>query len=112
MIDDLNPLYVYEAKMSLFTRMAQTRPGAERLLEAQILPILSQCEFLDARPEEDQSFMGAWRGVLACRLANVWCRPRFVFTLGDSAVPSAVYASVAARRRHARFSGYKAYDSK
>lgn len=56
--DDLNPLYVYEAKMSLFTRIAQTRPGAERLLEAQILPILSQCEYLDTRPEEDQSFMG------------------------------------------------------
>ncbi|KAF9238369.1 nucleoporin Nup186/Nup192/Nup205 [Melanogaster broomeanus] len=55
--DDLNPLYVYETKMSLFTRMAQTRPGAERLLEAQILPILAQCEFLDTRPEEDQSFM-------------------------------------------------------
>jgi len=55
--DDLNPMYVYEAKMSLFTRMAQTRPGAERLLEAQILPILSQCEYLDTRPEEDLSFM-------------------------------------------------------
>ncbi|KAG8215255.1 hypothetical protein J3R82DRAFT_8809, partial [Butyriboletus roseoflavus] len=55
--DDLNPLYVYEAKMSLCTRMAQTRSGAERLLEAQILPILSQCEYLDTRPEEDQSFM-------------------------------------------------------
>lgn len=38
--------------------MAQTRPGAERLLEAQILPTLSQCDFLDARPEADQSFMG------------------------------------------------------
>ena len=59
--DDLNPLYVYEAKMSLFTRIAQTRPGAERLLEAQILPILSQCEYLDTRPEEDQSFMGMYR---------------------------------------------------
>ncbi|KAL4071568.1 nucleoporin Nup186/Nup192/Nup205 [Scleroderma yunnanense] len=55
--DDLNPLYVYEAKMSLFIRMAQIRPGAERLLEAQILPILAQCEFLDTRPEADQSFM-------------------------------------------------------
>ncbi|KAH7882163.1 nucleoporin Nup186/Nup192/Nup205 [Phlebopus sp. FC_14] len=55
--DDLNPLYVYEAKMSFFIRMAQTRPGAERLLEAQILPILAQCEFLDTRPEEDQSFL-------------------------------------------------------
>jgi nuclear pore complex protein Nup205 len=44
--------------MSLFIRMAQTRAGAERLLEAQLLPILSQCDYLDARPEADQSFMG------------------------------------------------------
>ena len=58
LVDDLNPLYVYEAKMSLFTRMAQIRHGAERLLEAQILPVLAQCEFLDTRPEADQSFMG------------------------------------------------------
>ncbi|EGO28547.1 hypothetical protein SERLADRAFT_413403 [Serpula lacrymans var. lacrymans S7.9] len=55
--DDLNPLYVYESKMSLLIRMTQNRLGAERLLEAQILPILAQCEFIDARPEADQSFM-------------------------------------------------------
>ncbi|KAK7055118.1 nucleoporin Nup186/Nup192/Nup205 [Favolaschia claudopus] len=55
--DDLNPLYVYEAKMSLFVRMSQTRLGAERLLEAQLIPTLSQCDYLDARPEADQSFM-------------------------------------------------------
>lgn len=55
--DDLNPLYVYEAKMSLFIRMTQTRVGAERLLEAQLIPILAQCDYLDARPETDQSFM-------------------------------------------------------
>ncbi|KAJ7584798.1 nucleoporin Nup186/Nup192/Nup205 [Mycena floridula] len=55
--DDLNPLYVYEAKMSLFVRMAQTRVGAERLLEAQLIPVMAQCDYLDARPEADQSFM-------------------------------------------------------
>ncbi|GLB44615.1 putative nuclear pore complex scaffold, nucleoporins 186/192/205 [Lyophyllum shimeji] len=55
--DDLNPLYVYEAKMSFFIRMTQTRAGAERLLEAQLVPVLAQCDFIDARPEEDQSFM-------------------------------------------------------
>ncbi|KAG6890211.1 hypothetical protein C0995_010222 [Termitomyces sp. Mi166 len=38
--DDLNPLYVYEAKMSFFIRMAQTRAGAERLLEAQLIDAL------------------------------------------------------------------------
>ncbi|KAF8970600.1 nucleoporin Nup186/Nup192/Nup205 [Flammula alnicola] len=55
--DDLNSLYVYEAKMSLFIKMAQTRAGAERLLEAQLLPILAQCDYLDTRPEADQSFI-------------------------------------------------------
>ncbi|KAF9463318.1 nucleoporin Nup186/Nup192/Nup205 [Collybia nuda] len=55
--DDLNPLYVYEAKMSLFVRMTQTRGGAERLLEAQLIPMFAKCDYLDARPEADQSFM-------------------------------------------------------
>ncbi|KAH8115108.1 nucleoporin Nup186/Nup192/Nup205 [Phellopilus nigrolimitatus] len=55
--DDLNPLYVYEAKMSFLIRIAQTRQGAERLLESRILPILSQVDFLDARPEADESFL-------------------------------------------------------
>ncbi|PPQ71980.1 hypothetical protein CVT26_007136 [Gymnopilus dilepis] len=55
--DDLNALYVYESKMSLFIRMAQTRSGAERLLEAQLLPILAQCDYIDTRPEADQAFI-------------------------------------------------------
>ncbi|KAF9477995.1 hypothetical protein BDN70DRAFT_880524 [Pholiota conissans] len=55
--EDLNSLYVYEAKMSLFIRMTQTRAGAERLLEAQLLPILAQCDYLDTRPEADQAFI-------------------------------------------------------
>ncbi|PFH47615.1 hypothetical protein AMATHDRAFT_67405 [Amanita thiersii Skay4041] len=55
--DDLNPLYVYEAKMSFFIRLAQTRNGAERLLEAQLLQILARCDYLDATPEADQAFM-------------------------------------------------------
>ena len=44
--------------MSFFIRMGQSRPGAERLLEAQLLPILAQCDYLDTRPEADQSFLG------------------------------------------------------
>ena len=44
--------------MSLFIRMAQTRAGSERLLEAQVLHVLAQCDYLDALPEADQSFMG------------------------------------------------------
>ncbi|KAI0944532.1 hypothetical protein AcW1_002214 [Taiwanofungus camphoratus] len=55
--DDLNTLYVYEAKMSLLIRMAQNRQGAERLLEARAIPVLADCDYLDARPEADQAFM-------------------------------------------------------
>lgn len=55
--DDLNPLYVYEAKMSFLIRLAQTRAGAERLLEAQLLPMLARFDYLDATPEVDQAFM-------------------------------------------------------
>jgi nuclear pore complex protein Nup205 len=38
--------------------MSQTRVGAEKLLDAQIIPILAKCDYLDARPEADQSFIG------------------------------------------------------
>jgi nuclear pore complex protein Nup205 len=44
--------------MSLFIRMSQTRQGAEKLLEAQFIPVLSQCDYLDSMPEADQAFMG------------------------------------------------------
>jgi nuclear pore complex protein Nup205 len=44
--------------MSLFIRIAQTRQGAERLIEARVLPILADCDFLDTLPEVDQSFIG------------------------------------------------------
>ncbi|KAI0042606.1 hypothetical protein FA95DRAFT_1610066 [Auriscalpium vulgare] len=55
--DDLNSLYVYEAKLSLLIRIARTRQGAERLLEARVLPTLGDCEYLDTLPEADQSFI-------------------------------------------------------
>ncbi|KAF9815688.1 hypothetical protein IEO21_04405 [Rhodonia placenta] len=55
--DDLNALYVYEAKMSLLIRMTKTRQGTERLLESRAIPILADCDYLDARPEADQAFI-------------------------------------------------------
>ena len=57
-LDDLNSLYVYKAKTSLFIHIAQTCQGAERLIEARVLPILADCDFLDTLPEVDQSFIG------------------------------------------------------
>lgn len=85
--------------MSFLIRMAQTRPGAERLLEARIFPVLSQCEFLDTRPEADQSFMGTWAISLrmSLRAEFILLRPGLFLTFGDSAIPSAVHAGTSAR---------------
>jgi len=63
--DDLNALYVYETKMSLLMQVSQTRQGAERLLESRVITILSQCDYLDARPEADQMFVGMWNQYLS-----------------------------------------------
>ncbi|CAE6492429.1 unnamed protein product [Rhizoctonia solani] len=54
--ESLNALYVYEAKMSLLIKIAQTRQGADRLQDARLLAVLSQCDFLNARPEKDVDF--------------------------------------------------------
>lgn len=45
--------------------MAQTRAGAERLLESQLVVVLAQCDYLDTHPETDQSFIGK---ILICFL--------------------------------------------
>jgi nuclear pore complex protein Nup205 len=44
--------------MSLFMRMAQTKAGAERLLECHLITTLARCDYIDARPESDQAFIG------------------------------------------------------
>ncbi|EST05651.1 Nucleoporin [Kalmanozyma brasiliensis GHG001] len=53
----LNALYVYEARLAFFNRMAQTRDGAERLLNAKIFDVLAQSDYLAARPDQDQEFV-------------------------------------------------------
>ncbi|KAJ1966058.1 hypothetical protein GGI12_000323 [Dipsacomyces acuminosporus] len=46
----LNPLYIYEAKMAFFLRLAQRQDGAEKLMENGILDVLADCAFLDLKP--------------------------------------------------------------
>ncbi|KAH8101334.1 nucleoporin Nup186/Nup192/Nup205 [Cristinia sonorae] len=55
--DDLNALYAYEACMSLFSRVVQSKIGAEQLLNGGLVRVLSKCDFIDARPEveDDQA---------------------------------------------------------
>lgn len=55
----LNALYVYEAQMSFLIRVASTREGAEKLLGAEVLSRLAECEYLGARPLAEADSMGA-----------------------------------------------------
>lgn len=53
----LNALYVYEAQLAFFARLAQSSQGADRLLEAKIFEVFAQADYLAARPEQDQDFV-------------------------------------------------------
>ena len=55
----LRPLYLYEAKMAMFTRMASSRLGAESLLENKILSCLSSMSVVDQHPDVHDGFNGA-----------------------------------------------------
>jgi hypothetical protein len=79
--------------MSLFIRMAQTRSGAERLLDSQLIPILAQCDYLDARPEADQTFLGELLPInVDWSLSNSYCRSRFVLTFCCATLSPALHA--------------------
>jgi nuclear pore complex protein Nup205 len=56
--ESLNALYVYEAKMSFLIRIAATKEGAEKLLEAQALHKLAACSFIEDRPKLGGMAMG------------------------------------------------------
>lgn len=71
--------------MALLIRIAQTQSGAEKLLDCRVLHVLSHCDFIDARPEGDQSFMGAFINPLRRHYLTVRHKDC------DSFLPSAVY---------------------
>ncbi|KOX72429.1 hypothetical protein WN51_01529 [Melipona quadrifasciata] len=54
----LRPLYLYEAKMATFCRMASTRLGAESLLENKILSCISNMLVFDRHPDVYIAFEG------------------------------------------------------
>ncbi|RVE72288.1 hypothetical protein OJAV_G00060240 [Oryzias javanicus] len=49
----LKPLYLYESKMALLTRVAKTSQGAVELLRCGLLPQLMECQVFDMVPESD-----------------------------------------------------------
>lgn len=51
--EPLKALYIYESKMALLTRVAQSTDGAKVLLQAGLLSRLAECAFLDHKPEHD-----------------------------------------------------------
>ncbi|CAK9815211.1 Nuclear pore complex protein Nup205 [Anthophora plagiata] len=57
-VQTLRPLYLYEAKMATFCRMASTRLGAENLLENKILSCMSSMVVFDHHPDVHIAFEG------------------------------------------------------
>ena len=51
----LQALYIYESKMALLTRVAQSSEGAKVLLQAGLMSRLAECAFLDQRPEQERT---------------------------------------------------------
>ncbi|KAF6731284.1 Nuclear pore complex protein Nup205 [Oryzias melastigma] len=49
----LKPLYLYESKMALLTRVAKTSQGAVELLRCGLLPQLMECQVFDMVPDSD-----------------------------------------------------------
>ncbi|XP_071943661.1 nuclear pore complex protein Nup205-like [Antedon mediterranea] len=60
--EPLRALYIYESKMSLLTRIGETTNGAEVLLQQGIMGRLSECQFLELRPERDITRRGDGAG--------------------------------------------------
>ncbi|KAK4703077.1 hypothetical protein P7C70_g3143, partial [Phenoliferia sp. Uapishka_3] len=53
--ESLSAFYIFTSQMAFLIRLASTREGAEKLLDANLLGRLSECEYLGARPEDDAS---------------------------------------------------------
>ncbi|KAG4088552.1 hypothetical protein H8356DRAFT_1056734 [Neocallimastix lanati (nom. inval.)] len=56
MEDSIVSLFTFEAKMTLFLRICQSREGVKKLIENGILENLIDCSYLDYRPEIDTNF--------------------------------------------------------
>ncbi|XP_045195259.2 nuclear pore complex protein Nup205-like [Mercenaria mercenaria] len=53
-VDNLKVLYLYESKLSLLTRAAETAVGASTLLRCGVMEQLAACSFFDMRPDIDR----------------------------------------------------------
>ncbi|KAL4232887.1 hypothetical protein ACF0H5_007574 [Mactra antiquata] len=54
-LDDLKVFFLYESKLSLLTRIAETVAGATALLSCGVMQQLAGCSFFDMRPDYDRS---------------------------------------------------------
>ncbi|KAJ3416468.1 hypothetical protein HDV05_001626 [Chytridiales sp. JEL 0842] len=51
--DALKSFFIFEAKLSMFLRIAQSRDGSEKLLDSGIVEAFAECRFIDEKPERD-----------------------------------------------------------
>jgi hypothetical protein len=54
----LRSFFIFEAKLSMFLRIAQSRDGAEKLIDGGIVEAVTDCSFIDERPERHTSSEG------------------------------------------------------
>lgn len=80
------PLYIYEAKMSLFLRLSLCKQGAKLLIENRIVDVLSHCQFISARPEAVPYYknngkldtaIDNWIHILICHIRSYANRDQF-----------------------------------
>lgn len=48
--DDVNPIFVLEAKLTMMLRVAQAETGGRRLIQAGFLKTLGACDFISRQP--------------------------------------------------------------
>ncbi len=48
----MNHFFIFESKMSLLLRLSQLRQGSEQMLKENLMEVLTECKFIDFRPDE------------------------------------------------------------
>lgn len=105
--ESLNALYVYEALVSFLIRLSTTRQGAEKLLNAELLSRLAECEYLGSRPVADSASMD-FDGFLPATTErhHQLLLPALQLVVG-TLVSFGPETSVAARQAHAFIAGQR-----
>ena len=65
-------MYIYEAKMSLFLRLALSKDGSKLLVDNRVVDVLSHCQFINARPEQNLLLNGMYTFSYFFLILSIW----------------------------------------